>query len=413
MQYRFMKYACFTVNLSMSVIATLSPILFLTFRELYGITFSMLGGLVVINFMVQLGMDLLLSFYSHKFSIPKLIRSIPILTAVGLLIYTLTPLVLPNAVYAGLVVGTLIFSASSGLAEALISPLFAALPSENPEREMTKLHSIYAWGVVLVTVVSTLLLFLPGRENWQWIPVIWCLIPLASCILFTKASFPPMETPEKASAVVSLLRSKGFLLCLLAIILGGPSECIMSQWSSSYLEYTLQIPKVWGDVLGVAVFAMMLGLGRTLYAKYGKNITLMLSLCAGSSVVCYLVAALVNIPAVGLAACALCGLTTSILWPCSLSVAAERFPTGGVAMFALMAAGGDFGAALGNQVMGSVTDLVAQAPWTAALSSQWQLTAEQLGMRIGLLICTVFPALCLVVHLQLHRQGKKDHLPCA
>ena len=48
----------------------------------------------------------------------------------------------------------------------------------------------------------------------------------------------------------------------------------MSQWSSSYLEQSFQIPKVWGDVLGVALFAVMLGLGRTLFSlSMGKTST--------------------------------------------------------------------------------------------------------------------------------------------
>ncbi len=55
----------------------------------------------------------------------------------------------------GLVIGTVIFSASSELAEVLISPVIAAIPSDNPEREMSKLHSIYAWGVVGIVIVST------------------------------------------------------------------------------------------------------------------------------------------------------------------------------------------------------------------------------------------------------------------
>ena len=49
-EHSLVKYACYTANLSMSIVAMLSPLLFLTFRRLYGISFSMLGSLILINF---------------------------------------------------------------------------------------------------------------------------------------------------------------------------------------------------------------------------------------------------------------------------------------------------------------------------------------------------------------------------
>ena len=48
------KLACYTTNVSMSVVGNLSPLLFLTFRSLYGISYSLLGLLVLINFVTQL-----------------------------------------------------------------------------------------------------------------------------------------------------------------------------------------------------------------------------------------------------------------------------------------------------------------------------------------------------------------------
>ena len=56
--YGRLKAACYTTNVTMSVITNLAPILFLTFRELYGISYSLLGLLVLINFFTQLSVDL-------------------------------------------------------------------------------------------------------------------------------------------------------------------------------------------------------------------------------------------------------------------------------------------------------------------------------------------------------------------
>ncbi len=178
----------------MSVVSTLSPLLFLTFRSLYQISFSMLGALVLINFCTQLAVDLIFSFYSHKFNIAATVKLTTALTALGLFVYAVFPLLFPNMVYVGLVVGTVIFAASGGLVEVLISPVIAALPSEHPEREMSKLHSVYAWGVV---IVNTLLLSVLGKERWQWIPLAWTAVPCLSCFLFLKSKIPLLQRPKK------------------------------------------------------------------------------------------------------------------------------------------------------------------------------------------------------------------------
>ena len=107
-KYTRLKYACYTTNITMSVVANLSPILFLTFRSLYGITFSLLGLLVLINFTTQLAIDLLFSFFSHKFNIPKTVEYTPVIAVLGLFIYSIWPFVFPNHVYLGLVVGTIV-----------------------------------------------------------------------------------------------------------------------------------------------------------------------------------------------------------------------------------------------------------------------------------------------------------------
>ena len=68
-KFKRLKYACYTSNITMSAVGNLSPVLFLTFRSLYGISYSLLGLLVLINFCTQLGIDLVFSFFSHKSNI--------------------------------------------------------------------------------------------------------------------------------------------------------------------------------------------------------------------------------------------------------------------------------------------------------------------------------------------------------
>ena len=405
--YSKLKFACYTTNLTMSIIGNLPPMLFLTFRSLYDISYSLLGLLVLANFATQLTVDLILSFFSHKFSLPKLIKITPAVYLLGLVIFMLSPVLFPGNVYLGLVIGTVIFSAAGGLNEVLISPMFAAIPAENPEREMSKLHSVYAWGVVGVIIFGTLFLFAFGKESWQWLVAVLLVIPASSVIAFLGADIPKMDTPEKVSGVVAMLKKKELWLCVFAIFLGGASECTMAQWSSGYLEQALGISKVWGDIFGVALFGAALGLGRSLYAKFGKNIGKVLFLGAIGATVCYLLCAVCSIPAVGLVACAFTGFCASMMWPGCLVVGADRIPTGGVFIYAMMAAGGDLGAALGPQLIGVVTDTVIADPAASALAQSWGLMPDQLGLKLGMLVGMLFPLVGIAVYGHILRTQKK------
>lgn len=406
-RYTRLKWACYTMNMVMSIVGNLSPILFLTFRSLYGISYSLLGLLVLINFVTQLGIDLIFSFFSHRFSIPKAIKSGPVLGAVGLLIYALWPFVFPEHVYVGLVIGTIVFSSASGLAEVLLSPVIAAIPADDPDREMSKLHSVYAWGVVGIVIFSTLFLLIFGNTCWQWLAILLTIIPITSGTLFFGVEIPQMETPERVSGALKFLRKKELWLCFVAIFLGGASELVMAQWSSSYLEQALGIPKLWGDVLGVALFAVAMGMGRTLYAKIGKNITRALFLGAIGATACYLITALFNVPIIGLIACAFTGFCVSMMWPGSLVVASDMIPNGGVFIFAMMAAGGDLGASVGPQLVGIVTDAVIANPSALQLAEKLALTPDQLGMKFGMLVGMLFPLVAIPLYHHLMKTHRK------
>ena len=404
---RHLKYACYSTNVTMSVVGNLSPLLFLTFRSLYGISYSKLGLLVLINFVTQLGIDLVFSFFSHRFNIPKTVKAIPVIAVAGFGLYALLPVLFPQYAYLGLALGTVIFSAASGLAEVLISPVIAALPADDPDREMSKLHSVYAWGVVGVVIFSTVFLLLAGHESWPWLTLILMSVPALSAILFAGSEIPHMDTPEKATGALKLLKNKGLWLCVLAIFLGGSAECTMAQWCSGYIEQALGIPKVWGDLFGVALFSVMLGTGRTLYAKIGKNIGKVLTFGAVGATVCYFVAAVTGMPAVCLIACAFTGFCTSMLWPGNLVVASSRFPQGGVFIYAMMAAGGDLGASIGPQLVGVITDGVLAAPAAVEIAAKLQVTTEQLGMKAGMLCGMLFPLVAIFVYRHIWK-GQKN-----
>ncbi len=408
-RYRRARYACYLTNLTMAASANLPPLLFLTFRACYGISFTLLGLLVLLNFCTQLGMDLLFSFFSYRFDARRALRLMPALSFTGMVIFAVFPPLFPSAAYLPLVAGTLLFSAAGGLAEVLVNPVIAAIPTDDPAREISRLHSTYAWGTVLVVLLSTLFLALAGRDRWYILALLWAVVPLFSFFLFLTAHLPQIQSEqEKTKAGGSL--SGGRLLCLFVacIFCGGAAECTMSQWCSGYLEAALGIPKLYGDIFGMALFALMLGMGRSLYSRRRTQIFPVLFSGMTAAFFLYLTAALSPLPILGLFACALTGLATSMLWPGSLLLLGEKSPRTGIAVYALMAAGGDCGAAVAPQLVGLLADKVAAAPFAASLAGRLSIPVGQLALKAGMLSASLFPLAGVLVLFLLRRKLKKS-----
>ena len=137
----------------------------------------------------------------------------------------------------------------------------------------------------------------------------------------------------------------------------------MSQWSSLFAETGLHVPKVMGDLLGPCLFAALMGLGRLLFGLKGQNLNLpnVLLLSGILCMACYFVTVFSPSPILSLLACAVCGLSVSLMWPGTLSMTAARFPAGGTAMFGVMAICGDMGASAGPWLTGVISDF-AQSP---------------------------------------------------
>lgn len=402
--YKRLKYACYATNITMAVVVNLSPLLFITFHNSYGISYSLLGLLILINCSTQLTIDVIFSLFSHKLNIKTTVRIMPILGTIGLLIYAMWPLIFPQIAYIGLVIGTMLFSLTGGLSEVLITPIIAEIPSDNTEREMSKVQGVYAWGVVAIIVLGTLFLAIVGNEKWYILPLVFAIIPCIAFLLYMGTDIPKMETPEKISGAMSFLKNKELWLCLVLIFLGGASELTMGQWSSSFLEEGMGLSKVWGDIFGVAFFFLMLGLGRTLYGKYGKNIKKVLVLSSIGTTICYMIVAVANHPLIGLIACAMTGFCVSMLWTGSLVIATERFSSGGLFIYALMAAGGDFGASVAPQLVGIVTDAMIANPKIVVLAEKIGLSSSQLGLKFGMLIGMLFPLISIPLFVYFYKK---------
>ena len=409
--FKTTKFACYTAYFTMSSIFCVPPILFVTFRELYGISYTLLGTLVLINFFTQLGIDLLFTAFSKYFNVKITVRIMPIVTAVGLLVYALIPSLFPNIAYVGLLSGTVLFSISAGLSEVLLSPMIAAIPSDNPQRDMSMLHSLYAFGTFTMILVSTAFLKLFGTDKWMYLIIFLSCLPLIAAIMFMISPIPNMNdgSPRSASFGDTKRRAIGLALCVACIFFGSCSENAMSNWISTYMENALGIDKSIGDIFGVAMFAILLGIARILYAKFGKNITKALLISMIGAAICYLIVGLSTNVIVAFIACIMTGFCTSMLWPGTLIMMEEKIPNAGVAAFALMAAGGDLGASLSPQLLGIVVDKISVTDFAINIGNTLNISAEQVGLKIGMLVTACFPIIGIAIVLIILKYFKKNN----
>lgn len=407
--FKMTRFACYAAYFTMSSVFCLPPLLFVTLREMYNVSYTLLGTLVLTNFCTQLAIDLIFTLFSKHFNVRKVVKIMPLITSAGLMIYALIPTFFPNYAYVGLLIGTIIFSVAAGLSEVLLSPTIAAIPSDNPQRDMSMLHSLYAFGIFTVVTVSTLFLKLFGNENWMYLTLLLALLPIIAAVLFMLSPMPDMGGHESSSDLKgSKRRTLGLAMCVGCIFFGSCAENAMSNWISGYMENALHIDKAIGDILGMAMFAILLGIVRIAYAKYGKNICRVLLIGMIGASVCYLVAGFSTSTVLAFLACIITGLFTSMLWPGTLIMMEEKLPGAGVATFALMAAGGDLGASVSPQLMGVVIDKVSASSLASELAVTLNFSVEQIGLKSGMLVSAIFPILGAILVVFIIRYFKKQ-----
>ena len=89
--YKRLRFACYATGLTMSVVANFPTLLFLTFRSLYGISYTQLGLLVLINYVTQLLVDLAAVKFADKIGYRICVVASQVLSAVGLALMAILP----------------------------------------------------------------------------------------------------------------------------------------------------------------------------------------------------------------------------------------------------------------------------------------------------------------------------------
>lgn len=356
MNYKKTLIACYLGFVTQAIAANFAPLLFLTFHNNYNISLGKIALISSVFFITQLIVDILCARFADTIGYRNCVVGSQLLSAVGLIGLAFLPQVTPDP-FAGIIISTVLYAIGSGLTEVLVSPIVEACPFEHKEAAMSLLHSFYCWGSVAVILLSTLFFALFGIENWKWLSCIWAIIPLYNIFNFAVC---PIEHPTeggKGMSIGSLLKVPLFWLSILLMVCAGASELSMAQWASAFTESALGLSKSMGDIAGPCMFAVTMGISRSLYGKYGEKIDLMKFMIGSGSLclACYITASLSEIPLLGLVGCIVCGFSVGIMWPGTISICSAKIPSGGTAMFALLAMAGDMGGALGPAVVGSIS----------------------------------------------------------
>ena len=381
--YKKTKLACYLGFITQAVAANFVPLLFLKFHTDYDISLGNIALISTFFFFTQLLVDLFCAKYVDKIGYRVCIVASEVCSAAGLAGLALLPEIMPSP-FAGIIISVILYAIGSGLIEVLGSPIVEACPFENKEATMSLLHSFYCWGAVGTILVSTVFFMIFGIDSWKWLAVSFAIIPAINIYNFATCPIELLVEEGQGMGIRKLFSNPMFLIAIVMMVCSGASELAMAQWASAYAESALGFSKAVGDIAGPCMFAVTMGISRVLFGKASDKMNLN-RFMIGSGIlcfVCYLLASFSDNPIIGLAGCIVCGFSVGIMWPGTISISSKAFPTGGTAMFALLAMAGDLGGSIGPAIVGRVADMFGGS--------------INVGMRIGLL----FPStLCFVLCL--------------
>lgn len=376
--YKHTIAASYIGYITQAIVNNFAPLLFVTFNNVYHISLEKIGLLVSVNFGTQLIVDLLSAKYVDKIGYRISIVAAHIFASLGLVCLGILPDLFANP-YTGICIAVVLYAIGGGLTEVLISPIVEACPTDGKSAAMSLLHSFYCWGSVLVVLLSTVLFSVLGISSWKVVACMWAVVPFFNIFYFSQVPLAALVEEGESMSIGTLVRTNIFWILALLMMCSGASELAMSQWASALAENGLHVPKAVGDLAGPCFFAILMGSSRVLHSKIGERFDLSkyLAVCAVVCIASYLLVSLSPIPLLSLAGCGICGLSVGAMWPGTFSLAAQKCPKGGIAMFALLALAGDTGCSLGPALVGFVS------------------SALEDNIQTGLLSAILFPALLI------------------
>lgn len=373
-----------------AVLINFTPLLFITFQKEFGLSLAQLSVLIATNFATELIIDFLGTKYVSKIGYRRSVIIAQALSVIGLCMIPILPKLMASK-FLALEIAMIFCGLGGGLIEVLISPIVEACPTKRKSAIMSMLHSFYCWGQMGVVLISTIYFRTVGIDNWEYLSLIWAIIPAIDLVLFCFVPINTLVDESEESTFGELIKQKLFFVFLVMMLCAGATELSMSQWASAFAEAGLKVEKWIGDLLGPCLFAVCMGCARIFYATHSDKIGLKkgILISSGICIISYLIAIFSPIPIISLIGCALCGVGSGMLWPGTYSIATSRMPKGGVPMFGLLALAGDMGCLSGPYLTGMIS------------------TAFGGNLKMGFLFSLIFPVTLMVMVIILMKYFKK------
>lgn len=97
--YKSTLHACYLGYITQALIVNLPPLLFVVFQKKFGLSYTMLGSLVTINFVTQLIVDALAIKYVDKIGQRMSVVMAHFFAAIGMISLAILPRVLPSPLF--------------------------------------------------------------------------------------------------------------------------------------------------------------------------------------------------------------------------------------------------------------------------------------------------------------------------
>lgn len=390
--YKKTLTACYLGFVTQAISANFTPLLFLTFKETYGIRLEKIALIPLVFYLTQLLVDLAAARFADKIGYRLCVIGSQVLSSAGLMSLTILPDLSMDPL-TGILIAVTLYAIGSGLIEVLVSPIVEACPFENKDGIMSLLHSFYCWGAVSVILGSTLFFAVFGIKQWKIMTILWALLPLYNAVNFISCPIEKLVEDGQSMSIRQLLGVPMFWMMIFLMICAGSSEAAICQWASAFTESALKVSKLTGDLAGPCLFAAFMGISRMMYGKMSGKLNLIktMFLCGFLASACYLLASLSSWSMLGLIGCSLCGLAVGIMWPGTIRLSSRQCPAGGTAMFAFLALAGDLGATAGPAVVGKVAEAAGE------------------DLKNGLLAATIFPICMTLGLILLYRRSRRQN----
>ena len=123
--YKKTLIACYLGFVTQAISANFTPLLFLTFKNAYGMGLEKIELIPLAFYLTQLLIDFAATKFVDKIGYRICVVSSQVLSAAGLVLMAILPELLPVP-FLGILIAVVLYAVGSGLIEVLVSPIIEA-----------------------------------------------------------------------------------------------------------------------------------------------------------------------------------------------------------------------------------------------------------------------------------------------